>query len=159
MSHPEGQAGTTDFVFTASLSNPSSSPVSADYSLQAGTATEGSDYDGAGGTVTFDPGQTTAEIVVPVHGDTTFEPDEDLTVTLSNATGGSIDTDSAVGTIQNDDSPPTIDIGESPSRRATRAWPTACSRSRCRIRAPTPSASTTGPMTAPPPLRDWTTRR
>ena len=111
-SHPEGQAGTTDFAFTVSLSNPSSGPVSVDYSLAAGTATEGSDYDGAAGTVTFDPGETTAEIVVPVHGDTTFEPDEDLTVTLSNATGGSIDTSDAVGTILNDDSPPTIDIGD-----------------------------------------------
>ncbi|MBA4447122.1 hypothetical protein FHL01_18825, partial [Cylindrospermopsis raciborskii CS-506_C] len=42
-------------------------------------------------------------IIVDVLGDTTFEPDEGFTVTLSNPTNATITTATAVGTIQNDD--------------------------------------------------------
>lgn len=49
-------------------------------------------------------GDTLGQVQVTVDGDTTFEADETLTVTLLNLVGtGTIDTPSATGTIRNDD--------------------------------------------------------
>ncbi|MDB9541356.1 S8 family serine peptidase, partial [Anabaenopsis arnoldii] len=63
------------------------------------------------GTVEFAPGETTKEITVYVSGDTDFEGDEGFSVTLSDATDAIINTDTAEGTILNDDAPPpTLDI-------------------------------------------------
>jgi Ca2+-binding RTX toxin-like protein len=56
------------------------------------------------GTVSFAAGETSKVITVNVQGDTTVEPNENFTVTLSNPTNGAtITTATAVGTIQNDD--------------------------------------------------------
>ena len=55
-----------------------------------GSAASGSDYDPAGGTLVFAPGETSKQIVVQVNGDTTVEPDEKFSVNLSNATGATI---------------------------------------------------------------------
>lgn len=54
------------------------------------------------GTVTIPAGQTTADINVPVQGDTTVEPDEPYTVTISSS-ALQIATASASGMIINDD--------------------------------------------------------
>ena len=51
----------------------------------------------------FAAGETTKTIIVDVLGDTTVEPDEGFTVTLSNPTNATITTATAVGTITNDD--------------------------------------------------------
>ncbi|WP_219726382.1 Calx-beta domain-containing protein, partial [Cylindrospermopsis raciborskii] len=51
----------------------------------------------------FTAGETSKTIIVDVLGDTTVEPDEGFTVTLSNPTNATITTATAVGTIQNDD--------------------------------------------------------
>jgi hypothetical protein len=56
------------------------------------------------GTLSFTAGQTIKIITVNVAGDTTVEPDEGFTVTLSNASAGtSISTATATGEIRNDD--------------------------------------------------------
>ena len=52
----EGDSGTTDAIFTVSLSAASSDPVSVSFATQDGTAKAGSDYIAASGTVTFKPG-------------------------------------------------------------------------------------------------------
>ncbi len=75
-----------------------------DYGISGGTATAGTDFNAAGGTVNFADGETTASIVVPVTGDSTVELDETFTVTISNPSTGSITTAEATGTITNDDS-------------------------------------------------------
>ncbi|MFB2816238.1 Calx-beta domain-containing protein, partial [Umezakia ovalisporum] len=65
------------------------------------------------GTVEFAPGETTKEITVYVSGDTDLEGDEGFSVTLSDAVDAIINTDTAEGTILNDDSdvlPSTLDI-------------------------------------------------
>ena len=102
----EGNSGDTDAVFTVTRANGNTGAVSATYTITNGT-TDASDF-GAGfvstGTVTFADGANTAEIRVPVRGDTTFEPNETFTVTLSAPTGGaSIGTATGTGTITNDD--------------------------------------------------------
>ena len=108
----EGNAGTTSAGFTVSLSNPSSQTITVNYATADNTATAGSDYVTASGTVTFTPGQLTQPISVTVNGDTTFEPNETFNVNLSGATNATIADNQGVGTITNDDAQPTISIND-----------------------------------------------
>jgi hypothetical protein len=78
-----------------------------DYSTSDGTATSSSDYTAvSGGTVTFEDGETTADISITVSDESLVELDEDFSVTLSNPSAGEIATGegTATGTISNDDS-------------------------------------------------------
>ena len=102
----EGNSGTTTFSLPVELSAASTQAVSVSFATADGTANAPSDYQAASGTVTFRPGETSKTIDVVVVGDTTFEPDETFTVTLSNPANATIADRSADGTIQNDDQPP-----------------------------------------------------
>lgn len=106
----EGNAGTTNFVFTVTLTPASAQPVTVDFATQNGTAIAGSDYAATAGTLTFVPGDTSETITVPVLGDATLEPDETFTVVLSNAPLATISDTSGLGTITNDDAAPTADL-------------------------------------------------
>ncbi len=108
----EGNAGTTPFTFTVSLSNASYQTVTVDWVTANGTATTaGSDYAAGGGTLTFLPGGTTQSATVNVNGDTTDEPDETIFVNLSNPANATPGDVQGQGTIQNDDSTtPTFSI-------------------------------------------------
>ena len=108
----EGNAGTANAAFTVSLSGVSGQTVTVNYATADGTATEGSDYLTAGGTVTFTPGQTSQPISVTINGDTAFEPNEAFNVNLSDATNATIADNQGVGTINNDDTQPTISIDD-----------------------------------------------
>lgn len=99
----EGNAGTTNFVFTVNLSNASSSPITVNFTTNPGTATEGVDYADNTGTLNFVPGDTSETITVAVTGDLLFEPNETFTVDLSGATNATIANNQALGTIQNDE--------------------------------------------------------
>ena len=72
----EGNVGTTDFTFAVTLSGPSGSNVTVSYATVDGTATSGSDYIAASGSLTFTPGQTSKTITVTVNGDYLNEPNE-----------------------------------------------------------------------------------
>ncbi len=102
----EGNSGTTDFLFNVTLSAAATTPVTVKYATASGTATAGSDFTSTSGTLTIAAGQTTGQISVPVIGDTTVEPDETFTVTLSSPTGATISRSTATGTITNDDTAP-----------------------------------------------------
>jgi hypothetical protein len=102
----EGNSGTTDAIFTVTLSTVSNSTVTVKYDTADSTATAGSDYQSASGTLTFAPGQTSKTITVTVNGDTAVEPDETFFVNLSNPTNATITDSQGVGTIKNDDQPP-----------------------------------------------------
>ena len=72
VSRAEGQAGTTAFDFTVTLSNPNVLPVTVDYATADGTATTAAgDYAAAFGTLTFAPGELTKTVTVNVAGDNT----------------------------------------------------------------------------------------
>jgi uncharacterized repeat protein (TIGR01451 family) len=105
---PEGNAGTTNFVFTVNLSNPSFQTISVNYTVNPGTATEGVDYADESGTVTFVPGDTSETIEILVLGEMVFEPNETFTVDLSMPANTVIADDQGIGTIQNDDTQPTV---------------------------------------------------
>jgi hypothetical protein len=113
---PEGNAGTSPLDLNVSLSNPSFEDIKVDYATSDGTATAGSDYVAASGTLTIPAGSTVGQVEVMVKGDTTYEPNEDFTVTLSNLVGtANLITDTATGTIRNDDKQPatlTMKVGK-----------------------------------------------
>jgi uncharacterized repeat protein (TIGR01451 family)/CSLREA domain-containing protein len=99
----EGNAGSTNFNFTVTLTPGSAQTVTVDYATANGTATAGSDYTATSGTLTFNPGVTSQQITVQVAGDTTVESNETFTVVLSNAPLATINDNSGTGTITNDD--------------------------------------------------------
>ena len=104
----EGNGSATPFTFTVSLSSPvpAGSQVTVNYVTANGTAMEGSDYQSASGTLTFNPGQTSGQITVLVNGDSVKESNETFAVKLSSAVGASITDGQGLGTIQNDDGRP-----------------------------------------------------
>ena len=99
----EGNSGSTPVTFTVSLSAASGQTVLVDYASANGTAIAGSDYTGVSGTLTFAPGFTARSATLMVAGDTTFEPDETLSLTLSNASNATIARAVGTGTVTNDD--------------------------------------------------------
>jgi YD repeat-containing protein len=73
-------------TFTVTLSAASARAISVNYTTVANeTAVAGSDFYTASGTLTFQPGQTVAQIPVTIVNDTTPEPPETFTVSFSNA--------------------------------------------------------------------------
>ncbi|MBI3882154.1 MAG: PKD domain-containing protein [Verrucomicrobia bacterium] len=59
-----------------------------DYVFNDGTASNGLDYLGTNGTLTFNPGEVVKQIIVPIVNDLIVEPTETFSITLTNATGG-----------------------------------------------------------------------
>ncbi|HEY0430095.1 MAG TPA: Calx-beta domain-containing protein [Pyrinomonadaceae bacterium] len=62
--------------------------VYVNYSTSNGTATEGQDYTGANGLLTFASGETDKTFTIPIINDTLDEANETFNVTLSNPQGG-----------------------------------------------------------------------
>jgi hypothetical protein len=98
----EGDAGTTNFVFTVSLGSQSGSAISVRFATQDGTAGAGTDYNAASGTLTFAPGVTTQLITISVLGDNNVEPNETFSVVLSSPILATIADGTGVGTIQSE---------------------------------------------------------
>lgn len=119
----EGDSGTTSLDFRVTLSGASTSNVGVSWATSDGSATAGSDYTAASGTLTIAPGNTTATISVTTFGDANAEADESLTVTLANATGATIADGSAVGTIQNDDAAAVFGLDVRPDNQTCVAPP------------------------------------
>jgi hypothetical protein len=106
----EGNIGTRAANFTVSLSAASGQSVSVAYATADGTATAGSDYQAASGTLTIPAGQTTGTITVLVKGDRLAEADEAFFVNLSSATNATIADGQGTGTTVDDE--PRINIGD-----------------------------------------------
>lgn len=101
----EGNSGTTNAVFTVTLSAITTQTVRVNYTTANGTAMAGSDYTAMAGTLVWNPGQTTQTITIPIIGDTRIEPNETFTVNLSLPTNATIADGQGLGTIRNDDQP------------------------------------------------------
>ncbi|MEM9642911.1 MAG: Calx-beta domain-containing protein [Pseudomonadota bacterium] len=111
----EGDAGTTQAVFTIDISRPSATPITLNYTTKNGSAVAGQDYQAKSGSVTIPAGLTTAQVSVPVFGDNATEISEtfDLVVTptaaIANGAAGAVGT----ATILDDDasnSEPSISV-------------------------------------------------
>jgi Calx-beta domain/FG-GAP-like repeat len=106
----EGNSGLTAFAFTVSLSVAYDVPVTVNYATANGTATAGSDYQAASGTLTIPAGQTSGTISVLVNGDRLGEPNETFFVNLNSLNYGVIADSQGLGTIVDDE--PRISIND-----------------------------------------------
>lgn len=111
VTHDEGDGGTTNFVFTVTLSSSSFVTATVNYDTASGTANPGSDYSSKSGFLVLSSFQPQATITVTVFGDTTPESDEVFAVNLYNPVGANLIDSQGVGTILNDDSLPVIVLG------------------------------------------------
>jgi DNA-directed RNA polymerase specialized sigma24 family protein len=108
----EGNAGSVDMAFRVTLSKKSTRTVEMNYRAQSGSATTGTDFASTTGMLTFPAGTTSRTIGVPVYGDQDDEPNETLSMVLSQPSGAAFDRGTATGTIVDDDLPPTISISD-----------------------------------------------
>lgn len=108
----EGHSGNTAFTFTVTRGGNTTGTGSVDWKLSSAAAiasdfatgdTLGSNGGLPSGTVSFADGESSKTITINVTGDTAVENDEAFTVTLSNASGGQIQSATATSTIVNDD--------------------------------------------------------
>lgn len=122
VSVPEGNSGTTQAIFTVTLSAADTHPVSVNYSTteffgsisgNQGFATAGSDYVATSGTLTFNPGETSKTINVTINGDPHYEPDEGFFMILSNPVNANISRVLGTALITNDDPVPTLQFSAS----------------------------------------------
>jgi hypothetical protein len=106
----DGDSGTAALTFTIKLSAASTGAITVAYATSDQTATAGSDYLAASGTLTFAAGQTQKTVTVQINGDTVYEPDETLLFNLSSPTGATLGRGQAVGKILNDDAAPVVPV-------------------------------------------------
>lgn len=99
----DGNTGSRAASFPVTLSVASSQPVTVAYATANGTATAGSDYQAASGTLTIPAGQTTGTITVLVNGDRQPEPNETFSIILNSPTNATIADGQGVGTILDDE--------------------------------------------------------
>ncbi|MFM2105024.1 MAG: hypothetical protein RL338_56 [Chloroflexota bacterium] len=99
----EGDAGSVSATFAVTIVPAPTSPVSVAWSTGGGSATPGSDYAAASGTLAFAAGQTSATIAIAVAGDAVDESTETFGVSLVPPAGLAVGRVSATGTITDDD--------------------------------------------------------
>jgi len=105
----EGNSGTTNAVFTVTLSNPVDTAITLNYATADGTATTAdNDYTAITTTpLTFNAGETSKTITVVVNGDNKVESNETFFINLSNLNANgrnvTIADNQGQGTIANDD--------------------------------------------------------
>lgn len=80
------------------------------YATSSGTAVSGTDFTATSGTLTFHTADTSQQIQVPTNNDTIYNGTRTFTMTLSNASAGSIATAAATGTINDNDTAPSFSI-------------------------------------------------
>ena len=92
--------------FVVSLDRPSTLIVTVGYATSNATATAGADYTATSGTLTFNPGDVTKTVSVPILDDAVNDGQETITLTLSNAANARVADGTATGTIENSDPMP-----------------------------------------------------
>ena len=90
-------------AFQVTLSRAASGTVTVGYATSDDTATAGTDYTAASGTLTFLAGEREKTVSVPVLDDVLDDGGETLKLTLSDPTGARIRDAEATGTIENSD--------------------------------------------------------
>ena len=115
----ETDTGTVNAVFTVSLSEASAQTVRVNYfttptivSVFGSDATKGVDFEHVSESLTFLPGETTKTINVAVKGDLLDEIDQFFSVILTNPINAVISDGSGLGTIVDNDAPPSISISD-----------------------------------------------
>ena len=84
------EATGSDPLLLVGLDRAATAPVTVNYAVTGGTATAGSDFTLAAGTVNFAPGETSKLLPLAVLNDTAVETNETIVVTLSAPTGADL---------------------------------------------------------------------
>ena len=107
LSVPDGSAqeNADELELVVTLSEASSDVVTVAYATSGGTATAGSDYLEAGGTLTFAAGAIRRTLAVTLIDDAADETDETFTVSLNDVRNGGVFLARATATIHDDDQP------------------------------------------------------
>jgi hypothetical protein len=112
----EGDTGITKATFEIVLSNPMDRIATVNYATSSPTgssATDGRDYFGRSGTLTFPVGNNVSQIVtIDILGDLLDEPNETFSFTLSDAVSATISRGNARATINDDDNPPVVSVAD-----------------------------------------------
>ena len=106
----EGVAGGSTAI-TVTLSGATALTATVDYEAGDGSAGP-DDYTALSGTLTFTPGVTSRAFQVSITDDALDEPDETVLLALANAGSAGLGLHEATLTIQDDDAPPAISIGD-----------------------------------------------
>lgn len=111
---PQAENNVNPVRFVVTLSGPNQAAISVTASTADGTATTANnDYQSRSTSVNFASGVTSQNFDVTKFGDSTFEGDETLSVSLTNPTAGiTITNGNATGTITNDDAAPAVSIAD-----------------------------------------------
>jgi hypothetical protein len=100
-------------MIAVTLSAASTTAVTVDFTVTAGSATRPDDFAVSDGTLTFMPGQTTQMIAVALESDSIDEADETLMVELAQPVGATLGaTTSHTLTIADDDAPPVVTFAQ-----------------------------------------------
>lgn len=99
----EGNSGQRDVEVMVMLSQAAPGPISVIYTTRNGTATAGTNYVTANGSVNFSTGERMKKIMVPVIGNTICEPDKTFEIVLSNPSGATLVESIGSVTIVDDD--------------------------------------------------------
>ena len=107
------RSGSSNALFTVSLSVTSDAPVRVMWTTTNGTATSANgDFPARYGTLTLNPGVRTATCTVPVTGNTLYQPGKYFSVLLTNITGGVPFKTQGVCTILDTNLPPGISVAD-----------------------------------------------
>lgn len=110
-SHLEGGVGSFPTVVEVVLSNRSYQTVTVNFALVEGTATQGIDFNGVVGTLTFLPDDVSESTSFTILGDDQYEANETVLMQLTGVSNGSLDgTSNGVITILDDDTAPALFI-------------------------------------------------
>ncbi|MBF0111041.1 MAG: cadherin-like domain-containing protein [Magnetococcales bacterium] len=99
----EGDGGTVQAVFTLTLDYPSTRPISVQFNTGDDTATMGADYTFTNGTITFNPGETSKTVSVPLVADNSDEGNESFKLLLHTVSGAVIEDDTGIAQVTDDD--------------------------------------------------------
>ena len=105
-----GREDVGELVFSVTLMARALTEVTVNYATMDDTAIAVEDYGPVEGTLTFAPGEVSRTIRVPIIDDDLDEPDETFALVLSDLRGATLGRGSALGTILDDDEPPTVSI-------------------------------------------------
>ena len=95
----EGITSPQNVTYTVTLSGDSTETVTVQYATVNNTAIAGSDYTTTNGTLTFDPGVTSQDIIIPILNDSLNEAQETFNLTLSSPTNAQLGTATVTTTI------------------------------------------------------------
>jgi parallel beta-helix repeat protein len=108
----EGNSGTSNLVFSVTLSSASPATTTVSYYTSSNYASAYEDFQYTSGTLTFNPGEMLKTIAVPIFGDTKYESDETFVVYIYGSNNAGISKSYGIGTIVNDDAKPTITVSD-----------------------------------------------